>query len=269
MHDHAPDHRPQTLHARIRAEIEARILSGEWPPGYRIPPETELVATYGCSRMTVNKAMSSLAAEGSDPAQPARGNRGGASPHAFRSSEHPRHPRQGRRAWCRLWLPCADGRDAPALLRASGRRRSPSGAQPVHPVVALQRWTAGDAGGPPHLSGHRPGGRTRRFPQPIHRAPGWWRMLPGPRQNIASRRLRRIRPVRGRWRLPAHPPVCWSNAAPGAEPTPSLSSGRCFAAMPLIWWPGSGLGRKGRKAGPQVSAARVVWRGYSTSINSE
>ena len=64
MHDHAPDHRPQTLHARIRAEIEARILSGEWPPGHRIPPETELVATYGCSRMTVNKAMSSLAAEG-------------------------------------------------------------------------------------------------------------------------------------------------------------------------------------------------------------
>ncbi len=64
MHDHAPDHRPQTLHARIRAEIEARILSGDWPPGHRIPPETELVATYGCSRMTVNKAMSSLAAEG-------------------------------------------------------------------------------------------------------------------------------------------------------------------------------------------------------------
>ena len=64
MHDHAPDTRPQTLHARIRAEIEARILSGDWPPGHRIPPETELVATYGCSRMTVNKAMSSLAAEG-------------------------------------------------------------------------------------------------------------------------------------------------------------------------------------------------------------
>lgn len=64
MHDHAPDYPPQTLHARIRAEIEGRILSGEWPPGHRIPPETELVTTYGCSRMTVNKAMSSLAAEG-------------------------------------------------------------------------------------------------------------------------------------------------------------------------------------------------------------
>lgn len=64
MHDHAPDMRPRTLHARIRAEIEARILSGDWPPGHRIPPETELVTTYRCSRMTVNKAMTSLAAEG-------------------------------------------------------------------------------------------------------------------------------------------------------------------------------------------------------------
>jgi len=64
MHDHAPDHRRQSLHARIRAEIENRILSGEWLPGHRVPTETELVATYGCSRMTVNKAMSALAAEG-------------------------------------------------------------------------------------------------------------------------------------------------------------------------------------------------------------
>lgn len=64
MHDHTPDTRPATLHARIRAEVEARILSGEWRPGYRIPTETELMAQYGCSRMTVNKAMASLANAG-------------------------------------------------------------------------------------------------------------------------------------------------------------------------------------------------------------
>lgn len=64
MHDHAPDTRPATLHARIRAEVEARILSGEWKPGDRLPTETELMARYGCSRMTVNKAMASLAATG-------------------------------------------------------------------------------------------------------------------------------------------------------------------------------------------------------------
>jgi GntR family transcriptional regulator, histidine utilization repressor len=64
MHDHAPDTRPATLHARIRAEVEARILSGDLAPGARLPTETELMARFGCSRMTVNKAMASLAASG-------------------------------------------------------------------------------------------------------------------------------------------------------------------------------------------------------------
>ena len=50
-----------TLYKRIRADIEKRILTGEWPPGHRIPFEHELVARYGCSRMTVNKALSELA----------------------------------------------------------------------------------------------------------------------------------------------------------------------------------------------------------------
>lgn len=50
-----------TLHRRIRAEISERIRSGDWPPGHRVPPEHELMAAYGCSRMTVNKALSELA----------------------------------------------------------------------------------------------------------------------------------------------------------------------------------------------------------------
>lgn len=52
------------LHQRIRDDIETRIMSGEWPPGHRIPFEHELMATYGCSRMTVNKVLSALAANG-------------------------------------------------------------------------------------------------------------------------------------------------------------------------------------------------------------
>lgn len=39
-------------------------MSGEWPPGHRIPFEHELMAEYGCSRMTVNKVLSMLAANG-------------------------------------------------------------------------------------------------------------------------------------------------------------------------------------------------------------
>lgn len=53
-----------SLHARIVADISERIASGAWPPGYRIPFEHELSADYGCSRMTVNKALSQLARAG-------------------------------------------------------------------------------------------------------------------------------------------------------------------------------------------------------------
>jgi len=45
------------IHAQIRRELEARIMSGEWKPGTRIPYERQLMATYGCSRMTVNRAL--------------------------------------------------------------------------------------------------------------------------------------------------------------------------------------------------------------------
>jgi GntR family histidine utilization transcriptional repressor len=53
-----------TLHKRIRADIQGRILSGDWPPGHRIPFEHELMGEYGCSRMTVNKALAPLAEAG-------------------------------------------------------------------------------------------------------------------------------------------------------------------------------------------------------------
>nr|WP_272213913.1 histidine utilization repressor [Marinicella sp. W31]MDC2879860.1 histidine utilization repressor [Marinicella sp. W31] len=56
--------RPLPLHARIQRDVENRIVSGEWPPGTRIPFEHELTAEYGCSRMTVNKALSELVKKG-------------------------------------------------------------------------------------------------------------------------------------------------------------------------------------------------------------
>ncbi|MBN6152525.1 histidine utilization repressor [Xanthomonas sp. AmX2] len=55
---------PAPLNQRIRSEIEGRIRSGEWPPGHRIPFEHELMAQYGCSRMTVNKVLAMLADAG-------------------------------------------------------------------------------------------------------------------------------------------------------------------------------------------------------------
>jgi GntR family histidine utilization transcriptional repressor len=56
--------KPAALHERIRSEIEAHILSGRWAPGDRVPGEVELMAQYGCARMTVNKALSTLATAG-------------------------------------------------------------------------------------------------------------------------------------------------------------------------------------------------------------
>ena len=58
------DAEPASLHQRILADISDRIMSSEWAPGHRIPFEHELSAEYGCSRMTVNKALSQLAKAG-------------------------------------------------------------------------------------------------------------------------------------------------------------------------------------------------------------
>jgi GntR family transcriptional regulator, histidine utilization repressor len=49
---------------RIRLEIEARIASGDWPPGHRIPFEHELVTQYDCARATVGKALTALVRAG-------------------------------------------------------------------------------------------------------------------------------------------------------------------------------------------------------------
>ena len=63
-----PEPRPQpppvSLHGRILAALEDRILSGEWPPGHRMPSEYELAEAFDCSRMTVNKVLAQLVQAG-------------------------------------------------------------------------------------------------------------------------------------------------------------------------------------------------------------
>src|SRR3984957_20594692 len=54
----------KALYQRIRGDIEAKITSGDWPPGHKVPFEHELMETYSCSRMTVNKVISALAEAG-------------------------------------------------------------------------------------------------------------------------------------------------------------------------------------------------------------
>ena len=53
-----------SIHQRIFDDIETKIMDGTWQPGQRIPFEHELEQEYGCSRMTVNKALTALADRG-------------------------------------------------------------------------------------------------------------------------------------------------------------------------------------------------------------
>ena len=53
-----------SLHDHIVGHLRDRIVGGAWPPGHRIPSEAELTQQFACSRMTVNKALSQLAAAG-------------------------------------------------------------------------------------------------------------------------------------------------------------------------------------------------------------
>src|SRR5258706_874165 len=52
------------LWLQIRRSLASSILNGDWPAGTRVPAEMLLTEHYATSRMTVNKAIQSLAAEG-------------------------------------------------------------------------------------------------------------------------------------------------------------------------------------------------------------
>ena len=49
---------------RLRAELRRAILSGDWPPGYRLPSENDLAQRHNCSRMTANKVLTGLVQAG-------------------------------------------------------------------------------------------------------------------------------------------------------------------------------------------------------------
>ena len=58
------DRAAQPLYQRIKDHILERISSGAWAPGHKIPSENQLVADFGISRMTVNRAIRELANDG-------------------------------------------------------------------------------------------------------------------------------------------------------------------------------------------------------------
>lgn len=52
-----------SLYARVKANVLARIMGGDWPPGTALPAEMELARELGVSQGTVRKALDALTAE--------------------------------------------------------------------------------------------------------------------------------------------------------------------------------------------------------------
>jgi DNA-binding FadR family transcriptional regulator len=53
-----------TLAQRVVAGLKDKILTGDLPPGQKLPSETELIAEYGVSRTVIREAVTRLRAEG-------------------------------------------------------------------------------------------------------------------------------------------------------------------------------------------------------------
>src|SRR5688572_9770631 len=51
-------------YARVKQFLKRELAHGRWPPGALMPSEADLVAKFGVSRMTVNRALRELQNEG-------------------------------------------------------------------------------------------------------------------------------------------------------------------------------------------------------------
>jgi GntR family transcriptional regulator len=54
---------PIPLHHQVYLDLRAALDSGEWKPGDRLPTERDLAARYGCSLITIRRALSELVRE--------------------------------------------------------------------------------------------------------------------------------------------------------------------------------------------------------------
>ncbi|MCL0268037.1 GntR family transcriptional regulator, partial [Klebsiella pneumoniae] len=64
MFSQQPRSAPAPFYEKVKQAIGEKIHSGVWRPHDRIPSEAELVAQFGFSRMTINRALRELTDEG-------------------------------------------------------------------------------------------------------------------------------------------------------------------------------------------------------------
>lgn len=76
----------QVLYKQIVEQLRRQILSGEMPPGYRLPPERQLAETLGVNRTTVLTAYRELKSEGLIEAHVGRGTAVSHVPHLGQSA---------------------------------------------------------------------------------------------------------------------------------------------------------------------------------------
>jgi GntR family transcriptional regulator len=64
---------PVPLHHQVYVDLKAALDSGEYAVGERLPPERELARLYGCSLITIRRALDELSREGRLGRQQGRG----------------------------------------------------------------------------------------------------------------------------------------------------------------------------------------------------
>ena len=57
-------HAPAAPYLQVKQYLKRQLAQGRWPPGTLMPSEAELVAQFGVSRMTVNRALRELQSAG-------------------------------------------------------------------------------------------------------------------------------------------------------------------------------------------------------------
>jgi GntR family transcriptional regulator len=55
---------PVQLHHQVYLDLKSALDAAEWRPGERLPPERELARRYGCSLITIRRALDELSREG-------------------------------------------------------------------------------------------------------------------------------------------------------------------------------------------------------------
>ena len=55
---------PTPRYREIHDSLREKIVTGAWPPGFKLPSEPELARSFDCARMTISKALGALAERG-------------------------------------------------------------------------------------------------------------------------------------------------------------------------------------------------------------